>query len=104
GIATVSEGCRNNFLKNLSHLSDKTYVVRNCNNFNEILKKSNDTPIYYRNDGIFNIITVARLSNEKGLLPVIKVIKDLVNKNYNVKWHLIGQGPLEGEIKEMISQ
>jgi len=41
---------------------------------------------------VFDIITVGRLINLKGQKFGIKVLKELVDKNYNVHYHIVGDG------------
>lgn len=102
-IATVSEGCKNHFLKALPELRNKTYTVQNCHDYLDILQKANSSPIQYESES-FNIVTIARLSEEKGIVRTIKVINHLVNKGYKIRWHLIGEGIERNKIEESITE
>lgn len=101
-IITVSEGCRKHFLQAIPSLSSKTYSVKNCTDFLDIQKKAEHTPFLYDSEK-FSIVTVARLSEEKGIIRTIEVIYELVNKGYNISWHLIGDGRLRREIEQLVS-
>jgi glycosyltransferase involved in cell wall biosynthesis len=46
-----------------------------------------------------NLVTTARLSWQKGLPYALEVVKNLVDKGYDVKYHIIGDGPLRTELK-----
>ena len=51
-----------------------------------------------------HLITVGRLSEEKGQLDLLKIYLDLKNKNF--KWHLdiVGDGPLRGKLEKFIKE
>ncbi|WP_158555783.1 glycosyltransferase [Peribacillus glennii] len=100
-IAAVSEGCRRNFIKAVPELEEKTYCVYNCHNFSEYYDKSIINPIEYPLDCL-NIVTVARLSPEKGIIRGISIIKRLIKENYRIRWHIIGGGPQRSEIEKEI--
>ncbi|MGE7587279.1 glycosyltransferase [Peribacillus sp. NPDC101480] len=100
-VATVSEGCRQNFVKAVPELKDKTYCVYNCHNYSEYIYKANINPIEFPKDSL-NIVTVARLSLEKGILRGIDVIKRLVKENHKIRWHIVGDGSQKSEIEKEI--
>ncbi|MGI6727978.1 MAG: glycosyltransferase [Anaerovoracaceae bacterium] len=100
-IATVSKGCRENFIKANPKLKNKTFIVQNCQNYKEIIKKANQTHKIYEKDN-FNIITVSRLSEEKGIIRTINIIEKLVTDNEKIKWHIVGSGSLESDIRSII--
>ncbi|GHH97717.1 glycosyltransferase [Neobacillus kokaensis] len=100
-IAAVSEGCRESFIKAIPELESKTYCVYNCNEFSEYKVKADINPVEYSKGGL-NIVTVARLSEEKGILRAINVIKRLVDEKYNICWHIIGDGAQRSEIEKHI--
>lgn len=100
-IVTVSEGCKDKFIKAIPNLEDKVYCVRNFNNYDEIIKQSNNSPIIY-DKSYFNIVTVSRLSKEKGIIRSIKIIKNLIECGFNIRWHIVGDGELRNEIVEIL--
>lgn len=100
-ISTVSESCKKNFIKANPKLADRVYSVPNCTNYSEIISKSNENTIIYNNDS-FNIITVARISKEKGFIRAINVLEKIVKKYDYVQWHIVGDGPLKKDIEELI--
>lgn len=101
-IVTVSEGCKKNFIEAIPELSYKTYCVRNCNDYLDINQRASLSPFLY-DENQFNIVTVARLSEEKGITRTINIIKYLINKGYQIKWNIIGDGMRRKEIEEIIS-
>lgn len=101
-IITVSEGCKTNFLKALPELENITYTVRNCHEYTGIIKSAYNTPVQY-DSRYFNIVTVARLSEEKGIIRAIDVINQLVKLGYKICWHLIGEGSQREKIESVIT-
>ncbi|MGA6841334.1 glycosyltransferase [Priestia megaterium] len=100
-IAAVSEGCRQSFVKAIPELDERTQCVYNFHNYSEYITKANANPINY-SDGHLNIVTVARLSSEKGILRGIDVLKRLVKEKYRIRWHIIGDGSQRNEIEKKI--
>lgn len=101
-IAAVSEGCRRSFINAVPSLAKKTFCVYNCHNYPEFIFMSNDNPVKYSQQSL-NIITVARLSAEKGILRTIDIINRLVKEGHKICWHIIGDGPKRKEIEEKVS-
>lgn len=100
-IAAVSEGCRQSFIEEIPELNDRTYCVYNFHDYPEYMNKGGTNPIIYPNDQL-NIVTVARLSPEKGILRGIRIVKRLIEKNYKLHWHIIGDGSQRNEIEKEI--
>ena len=55
-------------------------------------------PIVYPKDGI-NLLTVARLSEEKGIDRVLLAVKHLIDKGYPIQYHIVGSGGQERYLK-----
>lgn len=102
-IAAVSNGCSSNFKKAIPELSSKVFSVRNFHNFNDIKRRGMENPVQY-NEEFFNMVTVARLSSEKGIIRTIDAIKKLKNNNYKIQWHIVGDGPQRSEIEQYIKE
>lgn len=91
-IAVCSESCKKKFLSVMPELQDKTYAVRNCNCYDSIIADA-DTDTYIYEEGCVNIVTVARLSEEKELGRGIQAVAECIKQGISVKYHLIGDGP-----------
>jgi glycosyltransferase involved in cell wall biosynthesis len=100
-IACVSNGCKDAFLSVFEDLTSKTTVIYNFVDADEIVQKANQETISY-DTNYFNIITVARISKEKGIIRGIEVIRELLLKGYRVKWHIVGDGDLLTEAKLLV--
>ncbi len=53
---------------------------------------------------IFNILTIGRLTEKKGYFFSLSAIKKLIDRNINIKYTIIGEGPLLNEIRERIEE
>lgn len=102
-IATVSEGCQQSFLEAVPELASKTQCVVNCHDYRDYICKANENPVEYPEDCL-NIVTVARLSPEKGILRGIEVISRLVKQGGSIRWHIVGDGILRKEIEDRVCQ
>ncbi len=103
-IAACSDGCRNAFVNCLPELSHKTVVVHNCYDFEIIKEKSAQGTIIFDKDYI-NIVSVARLSKEKGINRGVIAVREAITSGLNVKYHIVGDGielqSLKGLCKEL---
>lgn len=88
-IAAVSDGVKKVFVTEEPHLKSKVYTVHNCHNYNKIIKLSNENTVIYDTSRI-NILTVARISPEKGYIRMLNVLKKLKNLGYDFRWHIVG--------------
>ncbi|HHV12438.1 MAG TPA: glycosyltransferase [Clostridiales bacterium] len=95
-IALVSNSCKSSFETIMPHLTSKTVCVYNCCNYEKINKMADENPFIY-GKGI-NLLTVARISEEKGLLRCIDIIKELNNSGCKLFWHIIGDGVQKTEL------
>ena len=104
-VFCVSEMLKNETVSMFPELKDKTEVFHNILNVDKVKKLSTEfTPKLKKDNSQFAIVTVGRLSDEKGQEIIPSVASLLRNKGYNFVWHLIGGGPLEQTIREKIKQ
>ena len=100
-IAAVSHSCKRTFLSVVPELKEKVVTVYNANDFEEIGNLANENPILYQKENCI-MVTVARLSKEKGILPCVKLFFNLRCLGVNVEWHIVGGGPLYEDIRDEI--
>ncbi|QRY24868.1 glycosyltransferase family 4 protein [Halobacterium sp. BOL4-2] len=50
------------------------------------------------------LLTVARLVEKKGYKFAIKAVKELVDRGYDIEYHIIGSGDLEGELQQQVEK
>jgi glycosyltransferase involved in cell wall biosynthesis len=104
-VVTVSQECANALKDNFPQLKNKVKIIYNIVSPKVIYNLSNkeikDNHLYDRDST--NIVTVARLSDEKGIDHAIKSCKLLVNKGYKVKWNVLGDGNEREKLESLIS-
>lgn len=88
-IACVSESVKAKFLKAIPEITVKTYVVKNFNNVESIITLSNQNAFIYEENYI-NLISVSRLSKEKGIERILRALKESNRKDIRV--FLLGNG------------
>mgnify|MGYP005758257105 CR=1 FL=1 len=99
-IVACSDGCGQSFLRCLPDLTDKIVVIRNCNDYKAI-KNAASNGINY-DDSFFNVVTVARLSEEKGIERGIVAVESCIKAGLQVHYHIVGSGDQENKLKQMV--
>lgn len=101
-IITVSEKCTNVFKETFPEFKNKIITIY------DIISEDLVKKMAYKNKG-FNdsykgvkILTIGRLVYQKGYEYAIEAAKYLKNKNIDFKWYVIGEGELEGKLKELV--
>lgn len=104
-IVTVSRECAASLIENFNGITEKVKVIYNIVSPNLIHKLSDvEVSFFSSAQDEVTIITVARLSNEKGIDIAINACELLVDKGFNVKWYVIGEGIERTKLEEMIKK
>lgn len=90
-IACCSDGCKKSFLTAIPEMSDKTYTVRNFNMYSDIKIAADEYDVDYPNNTI-NIVTVARLNEEKGIERALEAVKNCLENGIKLHYHIVGDG------------
>ncbi|PEU83530.1 glycosyl transferase [Bacillus cereus] len=103
-IITVSEECAKSLEKRFVHLKHKVEVIYNIVSPKIINQLSNSGKLggFICDNNYTNIITLARLSHEKGIDIAIKSCKLLVNKGYKIRWYVLGEGTEKKTLENLI--
>lgn len=107
-IITVSEATKNIMLKQpyASKICDKVDVIYNLLDKSMVLKKSQeDYPLEKAKD--LNLITISRLSIDKGFQRKLVIVKELIKRNIDFKWFIVGSSYYkeeENKIKSMFAE
>ncbi|TYS60075.1 glycosyltransferase [Sutcliffiella horikoshii] len=105
-IIAVSDSCKDSFLQKFKSLQDKVLVIENIASpeLNRALSLANiNNPM--KMDKRFKIVTVARLSYQKGIDQAIEVMNKLRKKGFhNISWYVIGYGGEEKVLKDLIKK
>ena len=104
-IVAVSEHQANNLKKFVPSSASKILVMHNLTDIAGIIEKSEITVSDTFDTSKFNIVTVARIAKEKGIDLAVRACAELVSKGfYEFKWWIIGGGPENKSILDMIKQ
>ncbi len=101
-IAAVSDSVGKIIKALVPNVYDRVITVENCHDFDEILKQAEESPVEYHHR--LNIVSVGRLSAEKGFLRVIPMIKRLVDSGKDVGLNIVGGGPDYDQLKNAICE
>ena len=101
-VIVVSEEGKNALVEKCPKLNDKVAVRLNTIPIKQIIKLSEEGKGFTDNFEGTRILTVGRISKEKGQDLAIKACKMLVERGANVKWYCIGTGPLVNEYKKLV--
>lgn len=103
-IFTVSQAAANIIRQKIPQISHKIEVFYNIFDYKNIVSLSNDQHMDSRFNGPLKIVTVGRLSIQKGYDLAIKTAYLLKSQGIQFKWFAIGEGEkrkvLERQIKE----
>ena len=91
-INIVSQQGKEIFDKIFPHFATKSRFYPNKINKQEILQLANEQENPFANYNGINIVTVGRVSKEKGQSMTLETLKMLLEAGYNVNWHYIGDG------------
>lgn len=100
-IVCVSESCCKSFISCFPLLKEKCITIENFINEERIIELSKNPFMY--DTGVINIISICRISKEKGLFRTVSVFKRLKNEHLtNFHWTIVGGGGLLAELKSII--
>jgi glycosyltransferase involved in cell wall biosynthesis len=99
---TVSPECKQSLIDNFPQIEKKIKVIHNIVSAKTVKELANKT-----SDDVFKpnentIITVARLSQEKGIDIALHACKELIKTIPNVKWYVIGEGNQRSNLEKLI--
>ncbi len=100
-IAAVSKSCAYQAAQAMPSLKKRICTVENCYDFDKIKAAAQKSPYVY-DRAYFNVLTIARLSPEKGILRAAQAVASLVKSGYPLRWHLVGDGPDAEKMKQFV--
>lgn len=103
-IICVSEACKNNLIKAFPSLENKFITLYNFYNIDEIKSKADLEPNPFDNVNKNILLTVGRLSPEKGVELAISACVELSNKCDNFVWYWVGDGPERENAEALINK
>jgi len=98
----VSEPTKASFAKVIPFDEKRSTVYYNPIDKQDILEKANaECSVMFAKEKI-NLLTVGRLSSEKGQDMIPEITRRLLDKGYDICWYLIGDGDTRCEIERLI--
>ena len=101
-IVACSEGTKLSLVKCFPEFKQKCFVIRNCNNFNRIRQLAKNGIEYPANK--FNIVTVSRLGEEKGIDRAIIAISKCIKKGYVIHYYVVGDGNMKDKLQDLCKE
>lgn len=99
-IATVSNSVGKDLVSCIPDIKEKVMTIRNCHDFETIRQMAAENPVEYEHE--INFVTIARLSEEKGILRCIPAFTKAHESGKDVGWTIVGDGPLKQRISDTI--
>ncbi|MCH4005432.1 MAG: glycosyltransferase [Lactobacillus crispatus] len=103
-IFGVSKAIKNSFDDMYPEYKEKSNIFYNVINLENILKKSTEFYPKEIKKNVFNIITVGRLTEQKGYDISIKAAKRLRDEEIHFKWFAIGEGKDRRKLEKLIQK
>jgi len=102
GIVSISDECVNVLKEEFPEFEKKIYCIANITS-SEMVKNmaKNYFPAEYEGERC-NILSIGRLSNQKGFDMAVDAAALLKEKGFNFKWHIIGEGELRESLEKKI--
>lgn len=97
GIFLGSKTSMDHFLQLLPECEGKTFLLPNCIDRAKIIKLAQEPCVHFKKETV-NLLTVGRLSHEKGLDKIPKILSLMRADGLNVCWYVVGDGPESGNL------
>lgn len=101
-IYCVSKYGKDKFDNQYPKMKDKTDVIYNIVNNEQIYNLANKYRVFQDNFYGIRILTVGRLTKEKGCDILPKIISNILEKGFNIRWYIIGDGEERDNITNQI--
>ena len=98
-VIVVSDSCRRMLAKEFPMLADKLITIPNMIDIQSILYMGNLFDPYPDKD-VLHIVSVGRLAPEKHFENAISTARQLKDRGYVFRWHLVGDGMLRDELRQ----
>lgn len=102
-IIAVSENQAELLRRFIPQYKNKVIVIHNLTDVEEIRNKGTAITDEVFDKTKFNIVSVGRVSHEKGMDIAVKICSRLVEDGYkNIRWWIVGDGPAMEEVRKLI--
>ncbi len=101
-VFVVSSEAKKKLISKVPSIKGKTEVFVNVISHNTILSQSKLGNGFDDDFDGERILTVGRLSNEKGQDLAIEALGKLIKEGFNVRWYCVGEGKERGKYEQLI--
>ncbi|MBS2969657.1 glycosyltransferase [Metabacillus sp. KIGAM252] len=104
-IVAVSDECSKTFIHEFPFLKEKTSVIENILSPAFVREQAGlfVPSEIKRSEGKTIFVSVGRLTHAKGFDEAARACRLLVDEGLDIEWHIVGYGPLENELKQLIT-
>lgn len=106
GVVAVSPQSKQTLENELNRIQKKLKIkiIKDISDKKVIIQKSHEPfPNVFKTNTI-NIVTVGRLSKDKGLHLVVESCRKLVDKSYFIHWYIVGEGTERATLEKLIKK
>jgi glycosyltransferase involved in cell wall biosynthesis len=103
-LCTVSESCLASLRRVFPEIADKCHVIYNIISARFLRELAEQGKGFHDEYDGLRILSIARLSHQKGLDIAMPVIAALKQKGFRFRWYIIGVGPEEEKLKAMVQE
>lgn len=101
-VAVVSDPCRAMLAREFPELADKMVTIHNMLDVAAVSQRTEPDP--YPDKSVKHIVSVGRLAPEKHFENAVHTAKVLKDRGIRFRWHLVGDGPLRGELEALVNE
>lgn len=103
-VFTVSEECREHFVKAYPECDNFTYAFHNMLNEVRILTMAKDGEGFTDDYDGYRILTVGRLVYQKAYDIAIEAMKLIKKAGYPIRWYVLGEGELRKDLEKLLER
>lgn len=98
-VVTVSEGCADALREEFPSLAGKIYNIPNITSSSMVKRRADEFVPEEFPKNVPAILSIGRLAEQKGFDLALQAAKILKERGYRFHWFIMGDGPLESELK-----
>ena len=103
-VVTISDKCANILRERFPEAAEKVWCIPNITTSKYIRELAADEPDEPFREDRFKILSIGRLSEQKGFDMAVKAAHLLKQRGYRFEWIIIGEGELKNELTERINR
>lgn len=103
-IVAVSDSAKEVLLETFPDFSGKVTILYDINNPQFITNMAEIGKSYQDDFDGTRILTIGRLAHQKGYDVALKACKKLKEADIHFRWYVLGKGPLQTEVEQMITE